>query len=271
MADAIDTAEDVGAGILGGIGGAIAGFAVAGPLGAIAGGVAGAVAGASVPNFTEVDAADMFSVLTEGSVLSRGNLYIHRSDGPRSPACRTSVAARSTFRRCRASRPLRTAPWCGRATRRRHPYIDLSSVLRRSSTSTSNIFPGSARRAELVDGQRRAAAGGAAGRRRHHRIRAQEIAEADLRGAHARLVPQGPVRRGASVRTSARCNHDSARWFFGRTGDSYVGLFCALETTWTDNGPWKDKEIRVGGPTNVFITQIGCAADFGSSNGSSPR
>ena len=66
---------------------------------------------------------------------------------------------------------------------------------------------------------------------------------------------------------SARCNHDSARWFFGRSGDSYVALFCALETTWTDNGPWKDKEIRVEGDTNVFITQIGSAAEFGSFEG----
>ena len=118
VADAIDTAEDIGAGILGGIGGAVAGFAVGGPAGAVVGGAAGAVAGASAPNFTEVDAADMFSVLTEGSVLSRGNLYSHRSGG-------ASLASVQNFRRgqlnfqgmpCVAAFAL--APWCGPAIRR---------------------------------------------------------------------------------------------------------------------------------------------------------
>ena len=50
-AKAIDTAEDVGGGILGGIGGAALGFAVGGPAGAIVGGAAGAYAGASEPDF----------------------------------------------------------------------------------------------------------------------------------------------------------------------------------------------------------------------------
>src|SRR6185295_5981023 len=78
-ADAIDTAEDVGAGILGGIAGAVVGFAVGGPAGAVVGAVGGAVAGASEPDFNEVDAADLASVITEGSVLTRANLYTHHS------------------------------------------------------------------------------------------------------------------------------------------------------------------------------------------------
>jgi hypothetical protein len=63
---------------------------------------------------------------------------------------------------------------------------------------------------------------------------------------------------------SARCNFGSARWFFGAVGDSYVGLFSALETTWTDDGPWKDREIRAEGPANIFILQIGSRGEFGS-------
>ncbi len=78
-AKAIDTAEDVGGGILGGIGGAALGFAVGGPAGAIVGGAAGAYAGASEPDFDLADAADLASVITEGSVLTRANLYAHHS------------------------------------------------------------------------------------------------------------------------------------------------------------------------------------------------
>ncbi len=81
VAKAIDTAEDVGAGILGAIGGAAVGFVVAGPVGAVAGAVGGAVVGSSIPDYTIEDAADMASVLTEGSVLSRANLYSHRAGG----------------------------------------------------------------------------------------------------------------------------------------------------------------------------------------------
>jgi len=66
---------------------------------------------------------------------------------------------------------------------------------------------------------------------------------------------------------SARCNLDSGRWFFGAAGDSYVALFSALETDWTNNGPWKDKEIRAEGPSNIFITQIGSAEEFGNFEG----
>ena len=63
----------------------------------------------------------------------------------------------------------------------------------------------------------------------------------------------------------ARCNLDSGRWFFGAVGDSYVALSSArAETDWTDNGPWQDKEIRVRVPSNVFITQVGDAGEFGS-------
>jgi endonuclease/exonuclease/phosphatase family metal-dependent hydrolase len=61
-----------------------------------------------------------------------------------------------------------------------------------------------------------------------------------------------------------RANVDSGRWFFGRAGDSYVGLFSARETNWTTGGPWQDVELRAEGPTNIFVTQIGTADEFGS-------
>ena len=204
----------------------------------------------------------MFSVLTEGSVLSRGNLYSHRAGGRPWPACRTFVAGSSTFRACHAWRRFALAPWCGPAIRRPGTRLQASLLFGAIKIDEKSI-PGNARRAELVDRQRRAAAGGATRRRRHHRVPGAGDPGPDVRGAHARVVSQRTSSTKCAVR-KARGATRSARWFFGRSGDNYVALFCALETTWTDNGPWKDKEIRVGGDTNVFITQIGCAAEFGS-------
>lgn len=262
-AEAIDAAEDVGAGILGGIGGAIAGFAVAGPLGAIAGGAAGAVAASSVPNFTEEDAADMFSVLTEGSVLSRGNLYFHRSDG-------ASLASVQNFRRGQLNfqaMPCVAALENGAMVWTSYPsagsYLDLSLFFGVIHIDHAKIFPAGHDGPNWWTGN--------AVQPRVVQECAAAITAYDAQGTQKLLFGERthawfPKDQFDEVvgPTSARCNHDSARWFFGRAGDSYVGLFSALETTWTDNGPWKDKEIRVGGPTNVFITQIGGRSDFGS-------
>ena len=263
MANIIDTAEDVGGGILGGIGGAIVGFAVAGPVGAIVGGAAGAIAGASVPDFTQVDAADQFSVLTEGSVLTRANIYSHRS-GARHARERAELPAGTAqpaghgraWRRCRRAR------WSGPVIRRLARTSTLSLVFGLIELD-EDIFPtvhdgpnwwtGNVVQPRVV--QERGAAITA--------YQAKAIQETAVRRADPRVVSEEPVRRDPRPE-SARCNHDSARWFFGRRGDGYVALFCALETTWTDNGPWQDAEIRVGGDTNIFITQIGSAAEFGT-------
>jgi endonuclease/exonuclease/phosphatase family metal-dependent hydrolase len=265
VADAIDTAEDVGAGILGGIGGAVAGFAVAGPVGAIAGGIAGAVVGAEAPNFTEVDAADKFSVLTEGSAITRANLYSHRSGG-------ATLASVQNFRRgqinfqampCVAALAPGAMVWTSypsTGTRLQAELlfgaIKLDENLFPASHDGPNWWTGNAVQPRVVQ------QGGAA-------ITAYQAKEIQNLMFGQRTHAWFPKNQFDEVRgpESARCNHDSARWFFGRCGDNYVGLFCALETTWTDNGPWKDKEIRVGGDTNVFITQIGCAAEFGSFEG----
>jgi endonuclease/exonuclease/phosphatase family metal-dependent hydrolase len=263
VADAIDTAEDVGAGILGGIGGAVAGFAVAGPLGALAGGVAGAAAASSVPNFTEADAADMFSILTEGSVLSRGNLYVHRSDG-------ATLASVQNFRRgqinfqampCVASLENGAMVWTSYPSA--GSYIDLSLFFGLIHVDHAKILPAGHDGPNWWTGnavQPRVVQEGAAAITAYDAKETQKLLFGER--THA-WFPKDQFDEVVGP-TSARCNHDSARWFFGRAGDSYVGLFCALETTWTDNGPWRDREIRVGGPTNVFITQIGGRSDFGS-------
>ena len=263
VADAIDTAKDVGGGILGGIGGAFLGLAAAGPVGAGVGGTAGAIAGASGPDVTEVDAADMFSVLTEGSVLSRANIYSHRSGG-------ATLASVQNFRKgqvnfqglpCVAALANGAMVWTTYPSAGTQVSLSLAfglveideDIFPADSHDGPNWWTGNAVQPRVV--QQRGAAITA--------YKAQSIQEMLFGERTHAWFPKSQFdeTRGPE---SARCNHDSARWFFGRSGDSYVALFCALETTWTDNGPWKDKEIRVGGDTNVFITQIGSAGEFGS-------
>jgi hypothetical protein len=262
-AKAIDTAEDVGAGILGGIAGAVAGFAVAGPLGAIGGGIAGAVAGAEAPDFTQVDAADLFSVLTEGSVLSRGNLYVHRADG-------AALASVQNFRRGQINfqaMPCVAVLEGGAMVWTSYPsagsYLDLSLLFGLIHVDHAKIFPAGHDGPNWWTGnavQPRVVQEGSAAITAYDAKETQKLMFGER--THA-WFPKDQFDEVAGP-TSARCNRDSARWFFGRVGDSYVGLFCARETTWSDNGPWQDKEIRVEGPTNVFITQIGARSTFGS-------
>lgn len=262
VAEAIDMAEDVGAGILGGIGGAVVGFALGGPVGAVAGAGAGAVIGSSVPDYTEEDAADTFSVLTEGSVLSRGNLYAFRSGG-------ATLASVQNFRKGQINfqgMPCVAALENGAMVWTSYPsagsrltgsflfgVIEVDEKLLPAGHDGPNWWTGNAVQPRVIQ------QGGAA----ITAYQAQSIQEMLFGERTHAWFPKNRFDEVIGPR-SARCNHDSARWFFGRAGDSYVGLFCALETTWTDNGPWKDKEIRVAGDTNVFITQIGCREEFGS-------
>jgi endonuclease/exonuclease/phosphatase family metal-dependent hydrolase len=262
IADIIDTAEDVEAGILGGIAGSFAGLAVAGPLGFVAGAAAGAYAASQAPNFTEVDAADKFSVLTEGSVLSRGNIYAHRSGGATLASVQNFRPGQLNFQGlpCVAALDNGAMVWtnypsAGSKLQLSLAFgiIEINEDIFKDSHDGPNWWTGNVVQPRVV--QQRGAA-----------ITAYKAKLLQEMLFGERTHAWFPKNQFDEIRgpLEARCNHDSARWFFGRAGDSYVGLFCALETTWTNNGPWKDKEIRVEGDTNVFITQIGCKDEFGS-------
>ena len=262
IAEAIDTVEDIGAGILGGIAGAIGGFAVGGPVGAVIGGAAGAIAGGSGPDFTEVDAADTFSALTEGSVLSRANLYLHRTGG-------ATLGSVQNFRRgqinfqglpCIAALAGGAMVWTSypsAGTRLTASLlfgaIKIDETLLPAGHDGPNWWTGNAVQPRVVQ------QGGVA----ITAYRAQAIQNLLFGPRTHAWFPKNQFDEVIGP-GAARCNHDSARWFFGRSGDSYVALLSARETTWADSGPWKDVEIRVDGDTNVYITQIGCAAEFGS-------
>lgn len=65
-------------------------------------------------------------------------------------------------------------------------------------------------------------------------------------------------------RAASNCNVGSANWTFGKAGDGYVGLMSAREVTWTTAGPWADKELVADNGRNIFIIQVGNVDEFGS-------
>jgi hypothetical protein len=278
-ADAIDTAEDIGAGILG----AVSGFALGGPTGA----VIGAVAGASEPDFNEVDAADLASVITEGSVLTRANLYTHRSGDALLASVQNFRPGQLNFQSwpCVATLSNGAMVWTSYPSAGSQLKFGIGStawaligfvvagpiglivgavampdvkifdetLFKPNDHNGPNWWTGNAVQPRILQQY------GAA-------ITAYEAKELqkNLFGERTHAwFPKDQFDRTHGPE-SARCNFDSGRWFFGCAGDSYVALFSALETNWTDNGPWKDKEIRAEGPSNIFITQIGSAEEFGN-------
>jgi hypothetical protein len=285
-AKAIDAAEDVGAGILGGLAGAAAGFAIAGPLGAVGGAVAGAIEGSEQPHFSEADAADLASVITEGSVLSRSNLYAHKAGGALLASAQNFRPGQLNFQSlpCVAALENGAMVWTTYPSAGSHLGITFGTstwmllgaivggpiglvvgaflpeakivdedLFKADTHDGPNWWTGNAVQPRVV--QQRGAAIVA--------YQAQEIQKLLFgQRTHAWF----PKRQFDDVcgPQPGRANIDSGRWFFGRAGDSYVGLFSALETDWTSGGPWQDVELRAEGPTNVFVTQIGSAAEFGS-------
>jgi endonuclease/exonuclease/phosphatase family metal-dependent hydrolase len=285
VAEGIDTAEDVGAGILGGIAAGALGLAVGGPVGMVAGAALGAYGGASILDFNVEDAADMASVITEGSVLSRANTYAHRDGGASLASVQDFRPGQLNFQGlpCIAALANGAMVWTS--------YPSAGSALQLTLDSSTWAFLG-------------AIAGGPIG----FVVGAFAMPDIEIDEDIFPVSHDGPTwwtgnvvqprvvqQDGAAItayqakeiqtllfgerthawfprsqfkRTSgphaARCNHDSGRWFFGAVAHSYVALFSARETNWTHGGPWDDREIRAEGPTNIFITQIGSADTFGS-------
>ena len=53
-------------------------------------------------------------------------------------------------------------------------------------------------------------------------------------------------------------------WTFGRKGDGYVGLYSDRPTHWTEEGPYAGVELVADGASNVWICEMGSAAENGS-------
>lgn len=284
FAATIDAAEDVGAGILGGIAGAAVGLAAGGPVGMVAGAVGGAYAGSSIPDFNIEDAADLASVITEGSVLSRANLYTHHDGGASLASVQDFRSGQLNFQGLPCIAALSNGAMVWTTYPSAGSYLDLTigtgtrvllgavvagpigiiiGLIMDDIEIHEDIFKvihdGPTWWTGNVVQPRVVQQGGAA----ITTYAAQELQKMLFGERTHAWFPKAQFERVLGPEP-ARCSLDTARWFFGAVGDSYVGLLSARETDWTANGPWGDREIRAEGATNVFITQIGTADQFGS-------
>jgi len=57
---------------------------------------------------------------------------------------------------------------------------------------------------------------------------------------------------------------DLGPWTFGRKGDGYVALYSNLPATWTTSGPFAQQEWKAPGERNIWICQVGRAAEDGN-------
>jgi glycerophosphoryl diester phosphodiesterase len=76
--------------------------------------------------------------------------------------------------------------------------------------------------------------------------------------------PKPAFEDGSVMQRPGNSNAEDGLWTFGKAGNGYVGLYSAGRPVWTDNGPYRDKELRVEGDGNVFIYQVGSIDQFGS-------
>ena len=293
-----------------------ANLALGGPGGAIGGAALGAVAGLFAPSPGEEEIADAVSVISEGSVLSRANLYAHRIEGAALASVQNFRPGQLNFQcsPCVAGLSNGAIVWTTYPSAGSYLKIDLAlTPVRAGLLGTAGLVAGS------ILGPVGAIAG-AAGAPYLWSDNSGPLAEIDLFGAKPfkdihieekifkRDDHNGPnwwtgnaveprvVQLGTAAiigykaktiqkllfgqRTHAwfaknqfeltsgpeegNCNVDDGRWFFGKAGDAYVGLFSAQAAAYTSSGPWKDKEILTEGSKNFFILQIGNAAECGS-------
>jgi glycerophosphoryl diester phosphodiesterase len=76
--------------------------------------------------------------------------------------------------------------------------------------------------------------------------------------------PRPAFDEGSVFQRSANCNVDDALWTFGKVGNGYVALFSARPVRWTTTGPWANKELLAEAGRNIFIIQVGNQDEFGS-------
>ena len=259
VADAIDTAEDVGAGILGGIGGAIVGFATGGPVGAVVGGYGGRDCRRLGARF-------------HGSGRRRPVLRVHGRIGAESRQHLFPPFRRGHARQ-RPELPQGADQLSGMAVRggavERRDGLDELSLGRLSHLAESCVRPRSRSTRTSFRSRTTGRTGGPemSCSRVSSRCAARPSPLTRPRRFRKHCSASGPTRGFRRISSMKRADPKAPAATTTRPAGSSGGvatdtsaLFCALETTWTDNGPWQDNEIRVAGDTNVFITQIGCGA-----------
>jgi len=231
----------------------------------------------------EADIADTLSPLTEGSALTRANLYTYRNRHAMLSSVQNWRRGQFNFQTqvCQASLGLGATVWTT------HPsaggYLNLLPLgivggilatavspwalvkaidatdqpieLMAHDDNGPNWWTGTATLPRVV--QRDGSA-----------ILAYQPVEVIRRifgeRTHAWFPQRAFDEKSIVQRPASNCNVEDAGWTFGSVGDGYVGLFSARPVRWTTAGPWAGKELVAEEGRNIFIIQIGDREEFGS-------
>jgi hypothetical protein len=193
--------------------------------------------------------ADLGSVVTEGPVLSRANLYTYRSEHAMLSSVQNFRPGQVSFQAqsCQATLSLGASVWTT------YPAADDKLGLS-GKHDGPNWWTGSATTPRVVQYKNAALVA--------YKPKDFQFLLFGHR-THA-WFPRDAFESGSVIQRRGNCNKDSGLWTFGKVGDGYVGLFSAQTPEWTASGPWTYKELIADGARNFFIFQIGSAADFGS-------
>jgi PLAT/LH2 domain len=193
--------------------------------------------------------AELGSIITEGAVLSRANLYTYRSPAATLSSVQNFHAGQVAFQvqTCQATLSLDAVVWT--------TYPAAGDPLKLSGKHDGpNWWTGSATTPRIVQMKNAA-------------IIAYKPNDLQLvlfgRRTHA-WFPKAAFDQGTVIQRSGNSNSDDGLWTFGQVGDGYVGLFSAHQPDWTTTGPWADNELIAEGARNVFILQVGSKSEFGS-------
>jgi hypothetical protein len=196
-----------------------------------------------------VSLAELGSIITEGAVLSRANLYTYRSPAATLSSVQNFHAGQVAFQvqTCQATLSLDAVVWT--------TYPAAGDLLKVSGKHDGpNWWTGSATTPRIVQMKNAA-------------IIAYKPNDLQLilfgHRTHA-WFPKAAFDQGTVIQRSGNYNDDDGLWTFGKAGDGYVGLFSAQHPEWTTTGPWADNELVAKGARNFFILQVGSKSDFGS-------
>ncbi len=193
--------------------------------------------------------ADAGSVVTEGAVLSRANLYTYRSPDVTLSSVQNFHPGQISFQIqcCQATLSPSASVWT--------TYPAADDMLKLSGKHDGpNWWTGSVVAPRVIQKNNAAIIG--------YKPKDFQLVLFGHR-THA-WFPKAAFDEGSVIQRSANCNRDESLWTFGKAGDGYVGLFSAQKPEWTTGGPWADKELLAAGARNFFILQVGSAAEFGS-------
>ncbi|MFM0260263.1 PLAT/LH2 domain-containing protein [Paraburkholderia sediminicola] len=203
----------------------------------------------SIDSTLLVSLAGLGSIITEGAVLSRANLYTYRSPAAMLSSVQNFHAGQVAFQvqTCQATLSLDAAVWT--------TYPAAGDLLKISGKHDGpNWWTGSSTTPRVVQMKNAA-------------IIAYKPTDLQLilfgHRTHA-WFPKAAFDKGTVIQRTSNANTEDGLWTFGQVGDGYVGLFSAHRPDWTTTGPWTDNELIAEGARNVFILQIGSKSDFGS-------